>query len=517
MIRHSIITSESWNAIPWRKLQKIVFRLQRRIFKAVREGRLEKAKSLQKLVMRSTAAKLLAIRQVTQLNQGKRTAGIDGKKALKPSERFQLLNLLDQHALDWKHQGLREIPIPKKNGKVRMLKVPTIADRAWQALAKLALEPAHEATFHESSFGFRPGRSAKDAQQSVRLNLRSDHGSTDKRVIELDIEKCFDRISHASIMERLIAPQALKTGIFRCLKTGVNIDFPDQGTPQGGVISPLLANIVLNGIEDVARNTRPNWKERRTRNAIRYADDMVIVIKPNEDADAIISAISKFLEQRGMNLNSEKTKITPATDGFDFLGWNFRVKPSGKMICTPSKENYEDFRDKVKAIANSSQMGAEEKAQKIAPIVRGWRNYHDRCNMDSTRDSLWFLNHATYRKFQAEKRMTKDKAVELVKKAFPSVSWTEGKFVKVKEDKSPFDGDIAYWSQRESKLYFGETAFALKKQNHKCDHCGLSFLPGEKVELHHKDGNHSNWKKNNLAAVHKQCHQEIHRNGKLKG
>ena len=174
MIRHiRKFDSESWKKLPWKKFRKNLFRLQKRIFKAVRVGDMVKAKSLQKLVLKSTSAKLLAIRQVTQLNAGKRTAGIDGKKALTFRERFQLLSLLNTHVFKWVHQGLREIPIPKKNGKVRVLKVSTIADRAWQCLAKYALEPAHEATFHERSYGFRAGRSAHDAQKIVQTNLNS--------------------------------------------------------------------------------------------------------------------------------------------------------------------------------------------------------------------------------------------------------------------------------------------------------------------------------------------------------
>jgi RNA-directed DNA polymerase len=234
MIRHSLTTSESWRGLPWKQFQKTLFRLQKRVYKAVRVGDKRKARSLQKLILKSQAAKLLAIRQVTQLNAGKKTAGIDGKASLTFEERFELLRALKHHS-NWKHQGLREIPIPKKDGTIRMLKVPTIADRAWQCLAKYALEPAHEATFHARSYGFRTGRSAHNAQKYIFDNLRSKSHGIDKRVIELDIEKCFDRINHTAIMDDLIAPARLKLGIFRCLKAGTNIAFPDQGTPQGGV------------------------------------------------------------------------------------------------------------------------------------------------------------------------------------------------------------------------------------------------------------------------------------------
>jgi RNA-directed DNA polymerase len=235
MIGHSLTASESWKNLPWKKFRRNLFRLQNRVYKAVGVGDKRKARSLQKLILKSKAARLLAIRQVAQLNAGKKTAGIDGKASLTFEERFTLSELLKSNTNEWKHQGLREIPIPKKDGTTRILKVPTIADRAWQCIAKFALEPAHEATFHARSYGFRTGRSAHDAQKHVFDNLNSRVKGINKRVIELDIEKCFDRISHATIMDNLIAPVGLKLGIFRCLKAGTNVEFPDQGTPQGGV------------------------------------------------------------------------------------------------------------------------------------------------------------------------------------------------------------------------------------------------------------------------------------------
>lgn len=215
MIRHGSNTSESWNKLPWKQFRKNLFRLQKRVYKAVQAGDKRKARSLQKLIMKSTSARLLAIRQVTQLNTGKKTAGIDGKASLNFEERFELEETLKINSYDWHHNKLREIHIPKKDGKTRILKVPTIADRAWQCLAKYALEPAHEATFHEGSYGFRSGRSAHDAQKTLFNNLRSQSNGIEKRVIELDIEKCFDRINHTTIMDNLIAPIGMKKGIFR--------------------------------------------------------------------------------------------------------------------------------------------------------------------------------------------------------------------------------------------------------------------------------------------------------------
>jgi RNA-directed DNA polymerase len=497
MIRHSLNASESWKDLPWKKFRRSLFRLQCRVFKAVANGDKRKARSLQKLILKSSAAILLAIRQVTQLNAGKKTAGVDGKASLNHEERFTLSQELKDNANTWKHNRLREIPIPKKDGTTRMLKVPTIRDRAWQCLAKFALEPAHEATFHARSYGFRTGRSAHDAQKFLFLNLRSSVNGIHKRVIELDIEKCFDRISHSSVMENLIAPSGLKLGIFRCLKSGTNVGFPDQGTPQGGVVSPLLANIALNGIENI-------------HTSVRYADDMVFVLKPEDDAEAILDKIRQFLAARGMNVSERKTKLTATTDGFDFLGWHFKVQKNGKFRCVPSVDNFKAFRKKVKSIVNNSNYGATGKAQKLAPVVRGWRNYHRYCKMDGSRNSLYFIQLRAYRVFNKEAKQDRYTCKQLLDKAFPAVPYSENKFVNVKGTASPYNGDVAYWSQRESKLYDGHTSSALKRQNHTCAYCGMKFMPDERIHLHHKDGNHQNWRKDNLEALHESCHDYQH-------
>ncbi len=508
MVRHSSNASELWKNTPWKKFRRNLFRLQVRVYKAIRAGDKRKAKSLQKLILKSYAARTLAIRQVTQLNAGKKTAGIDGKASLTFFERLNLNKWLKKHYNNWEHQGLREIPIPKKNGKTRILKVPTIADRACLCLIKYALEPDRVATFHAKSYGFRPGRAAQDAQKILQTNLNSRARGFEKRLIELDIEKCFDRISHKSIMERLIAPSGIKTGIFRCLKAGVNPEYPDVGTPQGGVASPLLANIALNGIESIHKYKGVNGVTVEP--TIRYADDMVIILRPQDDAKVILDRISKFLATRGMNVSEKKTKLTAATDGFDFLGWHFQVQTNGKFRCVPSADNFKAFRQKVKDIANCSNYGAKVKAEKLAPLVRGWRNYHRFCKMDNSRFSLYYIQNRAFKVFNQEIKQNRHTSQKLLDKAFPSVPYSENKFVNVKEDKSPFDGDLAYWSERNSKLYDGETSFALKRQNHRCGYCGLKMLSEEKVHLHHVDGNHNNWKKKNLLAIHESCHDYIH-------
>ena len=502
------IYSESWKNTNRRHLRQLLFRLQCRLWKAVRVGDMARARNLQKLLLKSYAARMLAIRQVTQLNTGQKTAGIDGKKSLTFKERFQLEAILEKHTKDWLHQGLREIPIPKKDGSQRILKVPTIADRAWQCLAKYALEPAHEATFHGRSYGFRPGRSTHDAQKVLQINLNSRCNGIKKRVLELDIEKCFDRISHKAILDRIIAPNYIKQGIFRCLKSGVNPQFPAQGTPQGGPISPLLANIALNGIEKIGEYRESG---RTVSKCIRYADDLVYILKPGESAEKLLVKIEEFLAARGLNASKKKTKVTTTTDGFDFLGWRFYVqKNNGKFRSVPSEDNFQAFRQKVKSIVNNSNYGAQKKVSKLAPVVRGWRNYHKYCKMDGSRFSLWSLSHRTFQVFLKQESIDRYQAASMVQIAFPSVKYSENKFVNVKGEKSPFDGDIVYWSKRNSAMYDGVTARTLKHQNHSCAYCGLKFIDEDAIELHHRDGNHHNWQSDNLEALHRSCHQDQH-------
>ena len=407
MIGHTNkISSESWEFLPWKKFQINLFRLQKRVWKAVRAGDMQKAKSLQKLILRSQAARFLAIRQVTQLNQGKKTAGIDGKLALSFKERFELEKELRVKTNNWIHKGLREVSIPKKDGTKRILKVPTISDRAWQCLVKYTLEPAHEATFHPRSYGFRPGRSAHCAQKHLFDNLNSKRKGHLKRVIELDIKKCFDRISHSTIMENLIAPSKLKLGIFRCLKAGTNIGYPDQGTCQGGVVSPLLANIALNGIEKIGEYKISSGKI--ISKCVRYADDMIYILKPEDDEKQILEKIKQFLAARGMEVSEQKTKLTATTDGFDFLGWNFRVQEkNGKFRSRPSVDNFKAFRKKAKDIINSSNYGATEKTNKLAPVVRGWRYYHRYCKMDGARNSLYHMQNRAFKVFNREKKQNR--------------------------------------------------------------------------------------------------------------
>ncbi|NES71922.1 MAG: RNA-dependent DNA polymerase, partial [Okeania sp. SIO2D1] len=413
------------------------------------------------------------------------------------AERFRLSKVLRKEVFRWKHQKLREIAIPKKDGTQRTLKVPTIRDRAWQCLVKYALEPIHEVSFHEHSYGFRPGRSCHDAQKKIFHHLRSQSKGYEKRILELDIEKCFERIDHQFLLQQVELPNSLKRGLKTCLKAGINPQFPEQGTCQGGVISPLLANIALNGIE-------------RIHNCVRYADDMVIILKSGDQAEVILRKVEQFLANRGLNLKQSKTKLVTAQQGFDFLGWNFRVQSNHKFRSRPSEDNFLAFRAKVKSVLRNSHYGASIKAQKLAAIVRGWRNYHRYCRMDGSRFSLSHLRSRAAQIFRKERKQDRASTLKLLAQAFPCVSYRENQHVNVRGNKSPFDGDFLYWSRRNSKLYDGLTARLLRKQHHCCAHCGLYFDSLEAVHIHHVDGQHHNWNPHNLVAIHSSCHHYVH-------
>jgi RNA-directed DNA polymerase len=486
---------KAWKGIKWKRCAQKVNKLQRRIFKAARKGDTQTVEFLQNKLLRSKEARLLAVKKVTMLNKGKKTPGVDGKASLNHNQRLALVQKLNK-ATKWKHSDLKDVIIPKKDGSIRTLKIPTIEDRAWQCLIKFVIEPAHEATFHARSYGFRPGRGAWDVQKICFLNLSSNKNGKDKRVLEIDIKKCFDRISHESILSRVIAPILIKIALGQCLKKGTDVRFPDQGTPQGGIISPLLANIALNGIEEI-------------HSGARYADDMVFFLKEKDDSDGILIKVKTFLAERGLEVSEAKTKTVAALNGFDFLGWRLRVRNNGKFRSQPSEANFTAFQNKVRAIVKNSCIGAKAKAKLIAPIVRGWKKYHQNCCIKG-KFSLWYLSLSAYRRFLKEKKIDRYEAERLVKNAFPIVPYSENRHVNVAGNRSVFDGDTVYWSQRESKHYDGSTAKALKRQNYVCAECGLGFDGEERIQLHHVDLNHGNWQPANLQALHNSCHMEIH-------
>ena len=327
----------AWHEINWVKTNKVVGRLQARIVKAIQRGQWRKAKRLQRLLTRSFSGRALAVRRVTE-NQGKRTPGVDGKTWNTPDLKTRAVLSLRERG--YHPLPLRRVYIPKANGKKRPLGIPTIKDRAMQALHLLALEPIAETKADPNSYGFRRWRSTHDAAEQLFINLaRTD---SPQWIMDADIAGCFDNISHEWLlnnipMDKDILRKWLKSGFVEKQRL-----FPTtQGTPQGGIISPVLANMTLDGMEKVLgeRFRKKFTQSKQTLiHLIRYADDFVITGRTKEILEEAKSVVTEFLKERGLALSMEKTRITHIESGFDFLGWNFR-KYDGKLLIKPSEKN----------------------------------------------------------------------------------------------------------------------------------------------------------------------------------
>jgi len=367
-----------WNDIDWKNVIQSVNRLQTRITKAVIEGKWYLVKKLQYLLTHSFYAKLLAVRTICQ-NKGKRTAGIDGEKWLTPKTKMNaILNLSDE---SYKAKPLKRVFIEKPGKKKkRPLGIPTMRDRAMQALYALALGPFAEATADIASFGFRKFRSAQDACGQA-FNCLSKRNSA-QWILEGDIKGCFDNINHEWLldnipMDKSILKQFLKAGfIYKH-----HLNSTKAGTPQGGIISPVLANMALDGIERVISDkyySGKSWKSRNPRkvNFLRYADDFIVTADSEETAKEIRELIEMFLKERGLELSIEKTLITHIDQGFDFLGWNFR-KYKGKLLIKPSNKSIDSVTQKISdAIKKGKAWKQEDLIGALNPIITGWTNYH---------------------------------------------------------------------------------------------------------------------------------------------
>ncbi|EEJ9027508.1 group II intron reverse transcriptase/maturase, partial [Salmonella enterica subsp. enterica] len=368
-----------WHDINWAKCHREVRRLQTRIVKATKEGRYGKVRCLQHLLTHSFSGKALAVRRVTE-NQGRNTPGVDRTLWTTPEAKSQAIQSIKQRG--YQPQPLRRVYIPKANGKTRPLGIPTLKDRAMQALYMSALLPTAETTADRRSYGFRPDRSTADAIEQCFVVFARKGGA--EWIMEGDITGCFDNISHEWLLDNVLMDRKI---LHKWLKAGYIANrqlFPTEaGTPQGGIISPVLANITLDGLEPLLRTHfgRKFRFQGRTCshkvNFVRYADDFIITGNSREQLEQDVKPlVEEFVKERGLTLSPEKTKITHLDEGFDFLGQNIR-KYKGKLLIKPSKTNIKTFLGKVRSIIRSGKALPQIKLIKMLnPVISGWANYH---------------------------------------------------------------------------------------------------------------------------------------------
>jgi RNA-directed DNA polymerase len=360
----------SWDAIDWRAIKQQVQRLQMRIAKAARERRWGKVQALQWLLTHAFSARLLAVRRVTQ-NSGRNTAGVDGVVWKTAARKLMAARSLQRRG--YRPQPLRRIYIPKKNGKLRPLGIPAMSDRAQQALHLLGLEPVAEMLADPNAYGFRPKRSTADAIGQCFTVLAPKQGA--QWILEGDIKACFDRISHPWLidhipMDKLILRKWLAAGY---MEEGV-VYPTEAGTPQGGIASPVLANMALDGLEDVARRAAPRNQKIHV---VKYADDFIITCASKEVLETMVKpAVVAFLKERGLELSDEKTRITHIDDGFDFLGFNVR-KYAGKLLIKPSRKVVLSLLEKIRGTIRANIAAkTEDLIRQLNSKLRGWANYY---------------------------------------------------------------------------------------------------------------------------------------------
>jgi RNA-directed DNA polymerase len=368
-----------WHAIDWRLVQRNVRTMQKRIAKATREGDWRRVKALQRSLTHSFSARALAVRRVTE-NQGKRTPGVDGALWDKADQKWLAVSRL-KHQRGYRPLPLRRVYIPKSNGKERPLGIPTLFDRAMQALHLLGLEPVAESTSDPNSYGFRINRSTADAMGQLFVSLSQKASA--EWVLEADIEGCFDHINHQWLVNHVPMDKVI---LRRWLQAGVvhkgQLTATDEGTPQGGIISPTLANMTLNGLErGLIAHLRARFGTTKASklkvNVVRYADDFVVTGASHEVLEVEVRPwIVDFLAERGLRLSEAKTRVLHVNRGFDFLGWNFR-KYRGKLLIKPSRKNVDTFYDKVRGVIKRHMtMPQTVLIQNLNPILRGWAQYH---------------------------------------------------------------------------------------------------------------------------------------------